>query len=173
MASTRAMHWIAAILVLATMPIGVMMQQEGLSRETGNLLYILHKNGGVIIFLLVIARIVWRVLHPAPPMPLEIAAWQAQVARAAHWALYGVLMLMAISGYVRVRAGGFPIEMLDALGVPPLVPRSETLEQTAQSIHSTLRFVLAGLILAHVGAAIQHLVRRDGVFGRIWPPFGR
>ena len=169
----RFLHWVVAVMIVATIPIANIMQQEGLARSTQDLLFILHKNGGVIIFLLVVARILWRVATPAPPMPATMPGWQVAAAKAAHWALYAMLLVMTVSGYVRVRAGGFPVEMLDALGVPHFVPRSDSLAETAQSIHSTGRFILVALILLHVGAALQHAFRRDGVFGRIWPPLGR
>ncbi len=169
----RFLHWVAAVLIIATIPIANIMQQEGIERSTQDLLFILHKNGGVIIFLLVVVRILWRVLTPAPPMPASMPDWQVAAAKAAHWGLYGMLLVMTISGYVRVRAGGFPVEMLDAIGVPHMVPRSDSLAETAQAIHSNARFILVALILLHVGAALQHAFKRDGVFGRIWPPLGR
>lgn len=172
-AVTRALHWLVAIMVLATIPIGVTMLQEGLARPTQDLLFILHKNGGVLIFLLVVLRIIWRLRSPAPPLPAAIPQWQARVAHGVQFALYALLLIMAISGYIRVRAGGFPVEMLDALSLPPLVPRSEALAETAQQIHATARFPLVALMLLHVGAGLRHLVARDGVFARIWPPVGR
>lgn len=172
-ALTRFLHWAVALMVLATSPIGVIMLTEGLARPVQDRLFILHKNGGVLILLLVLVRIFWRVLYPAPPLPASMPGWQVTVAKAAHWALYAALLVMAVSGYVRVAAGGFPIEMLDALGVPRLVPRSDALAQSAKFIHANARFVLVALILLHVGAGLKHLFQRDGVFSRIWPPFGR
>jgi len=170
---TRSLHWIVAIMVLATMPIGVIMLQEGLARPTQNLLFILHKNGGVILLGLVVVRIVWRLVVPAPPMPGHIPRWQATVAKTVQFGMYTLLLVMAISGYVRVRAGGFPVEMLDALGLPGFIPRSDDLAATAKAVHANARFLLAALILLHIGAGMKHLLARDGIFGRIWPPFGR
>lgn len=170
---TRFLHWIVAIMVIATIPIGVIMLQEGLARPTQNLLFILHKNGGVILLLLVVLRIVWRLVVPAPPMPAHIPGWQARIAKTVQFGMYTMLLVMAVSGYVRVRAGGFPIEMLDPLGLPGFVPRSDDLAATAKAIHANARFLLVGLILLHVGAGMKHLLARDGVFGRIWPPLGR
>ncbi|MGY6548130.1 MAG: cytochrome b [Roseinatronobacter sp.] len=170
---TRLLHWVAAVMVIATIPVGVIMLQEGLARSTQNLLFILHKNGGVLIFLLVVFRIVWRLVTPAPALPPATPDWQVRAAKAVQVTLYVLLLIMAISGYVRVRAGGFPVEMLDALGIPPMIPRNETLAQTAQSIHATARFPLAALILLHVAAAVKHMIARDGVVGHIWPPVGR
>jgi len=170
---TRFLHWIVALMVIATFPIGVVMLQDGLARPTQDLLFILHKNGGVIILLLVVLRLVWRLRMAAPPMPERVSALQARLARAAHWALYVLLLVMTVSGYVRVRAGGFPIEMLDALGIPTLVPRSDSLAEYAQFVHGNARFALALLIVGHAGAGLVHLIRRDGVFKRIWPPLGQ
>ena len=172
-AVTRSLHWVVAVMVLATMPIGVIMLQEGLARPTQDLLFILHKNGGVILFLLVVLRIAWRLGTPSPALPATIPHWQQRIAKGVQATLYALLLVMAVSGYVRVRAGGFPVEMLDALGVPAMVPRSEALAETAQRVHGTARFPLAALILLHIGAGLKHLVARDGVFSHIWPPVGR
>jgi cytochrome b561 len=172
-ALTRSLHWLVALMVLGTIPIGVIMLQEGLARPTQNLLFILHKNGGVIILVLVLLRLFWRLRHPGPALPADIPRWQARLAHGVQWGMYAMLLVMALSGYIRVRAGGFPIEMLDAIGVPPLVPRSQSLAETAQMVHAYGRFVLVALILAHVGAGLRHALRGDGIFARIWPPFGR
>lgn len=170
---TRLLHWVSAVMVLAMVPIGVIMLQEDLPRPTQDLLFILHKNGGVILLMLVLARLIWRGVTPAPPPPAHLPQWQVKAAFAVQWGLYTMLLVMAISGYVRVRAGGFPVEMLDALNAPALVPRSDALAETAQSIHANARFVLFALIALHIGAALRHAFARDGVFSRIWPPVGR
>lgn len=169
---TRLLHWVSAVLILSTIPIGVIMLREGLARPTQDFLFILHKNGGVIIFALVVARLLWRLVSPPPPMPATLPNWQQRAAKLGHSGLYAMLLVMSVSGYVRVRAGGFPVEMLDAIGAPALVPRSEALASFAQSVHSYGRFVLVALILAHVAAAVVHMIRRDGVMRRIWPPIG-
>jgi cytochrome b561 len=83
-----------------------------------------------------------------------------------------LLFVMPIAGYIRVKAGGFPIESLDWLGVPPLVPRSDALAETAKSVHYAAGIAITGLIALHVAAAAYHgIIRRDGVFSRMWPPF--
>jgi len=170
----RALHWIVALIVFAMIPAGVVMLTPGLDRPTQNLLFMFHKNMGVVVLLLVLWRLVYRAMNPAPPLPSSISPLQARVAGATHLLLYVALLVMAISGYVRVAAGGFPLEFWDAIGVPRLVPKSETLAATAKAIHANARFVLVALILAHVGAALYHLlVKRDGVFARMWPSAGR
>lgn len=170
----RLFHWIVALLVLATIPVGQVMIQEGLSRPVQDSLFIFHKNVGVLILLIVLARLAYRQFVPPPPLPPAVPDWQRRIAGLNHAALYALLIFMAVTGYVRVRAGGFPIEALDAMGLPALVPRSEPLEQWAKDAHWWGRIVLVAVIALHILAAIWHgAVRRDGVFSRIWPPVAR
>ena len=170
----RLFHWIVALLVLATIPTGQIMIQDGLSRPVQNALFIFHKNVGVVILLVVLARLAYRQVVPPPPLPLSVPEWQRRVAGLNHAALYGLLIFMAVTGYLRVRAGGFPVEALDALGLPTFVPRSEALEAWAKAAHWWGRIALVAVIALHVAAAAWHgLVRRDGVMARIWPPVAR
>ena len=171
---SRLLHWITALLVLATIPAGLTMVQEGLARPVQDTLFIFHKNVGVLILLLVLTRLTVRSVYPPPPLPATVPEWQRRAAGVSHTLLYALLIVMPVSGYIRVRAGGFPVEGLDALGLPPLVPRSKWLEETAMGIHWTARLILIAVILVHISAALQHaLFRRDGVFQRMWPPLRR
>lgn len=170
-AASRWLHWITALLVLATIPAGAVMVSEGISRPLQNTLFIFHKNVGVVILLLVFLRLVLRAVSSPAPLPASVPEWQRRAAAVSHFMLYALLIVMAVSGYVRVVAGGFPIEMLDALGAPRLAPRSDDLADTAKAIHAATRFVLVAFIILHISAAAFHgLIKRDGVFGRMWPP---
>lgn len=171
--TARLLHWITFLLVLGMIPAGMVMVQEGLDRSLQDRLFIFHKNGGVLLLVLVLIRLAWRAISPPPPLPQALPDWQRQVSGWVHRGLYAMLLFMAVTGYVRVTAGGFPIEMLDALGVPRL-PRNDGLAAVAQTLHFYGKFVLMALILAHVGAALMHgIVKRDGVFTRMWPPVAR
>ena len=169
----RGLHWLMAVLVLLTIPAGLVMVQPGLDRGLQNALFIYHKNVGVLLLLLVVLRLLWRWRNPPPPKPAGLPSWQARIAGLTHGALYLLLVLLPLAGYVRVKAGGFPIESLDALGVPALVPRSDALAEAAKTVHYAAGLAIAAVVAMHVGAALFHgIVKRDGVFSRMWPPFG-
>lgn len=169
----RLLHWTMAALVLAMLAAGVLMVQGGVDRATQNALFLFHKNVGVVLFVLILVRLVYRWRHRPAPLPADVPAWQRRGAALSHGALYALLVIMPVTGYVRVKAGGFPIEMLDALGVPALVPRSDALAEVAKTIHQYGGWTLAALVGLHIAAALYHgLVRRDGVFSRMWPPLG-
>lgn len=170
----RLLHWTMAVLVLATIPAGFLMIQSGLARSTQNTLFVFHKNVGVLLLILILLRLAYRIRHKPAPLPQDLPGWQHRIAGLTHVLLYTLLVVMPVTGYVRVKAGGFPIETLDRLGVPSLVPRSDALAEVAKTIHYLGALAIAALIAMHIGAAAYHgIVRRDGVFSRMWPPIGR
>lgn len=172
--ASRLIHWIMAILILGMIPGGFLMVQDGLPRSLQNTLFISHKNIGVLLLILIFVRIVMRFTGPRQLEPVEMAPIQEFAARMSHIGLYALLLIMPLAGYVRVRAGGFPIEALDAMGVPALVPRSEALAEAAKVVHFYGAYAITGLVVMHIAAACFHgLVRKDGVFSRIWPPVGK
>ena len=167
----RLLHWGMAVLILATIPVGLTMIQDGLARPLQDTLYIFHKNVGSLLLVLVAVRLAWRLASPAPPLPADMPKAMRVAAHANHFGLYLAIIVMAASGYARVRLGGFPIEYLDAIGAPPLLAKNEPAAEVAKAIHYATAFVLIALVAIHIGAAAFHrLVRRDGVFGRMWPP---
>lgn len=170
---SRLLHWGMALLILTMLPVGFLMVQPGIERSIQNALFVYHKNLGVVLLLLIILRVVWRLQNPAPPLPSTVSPGQAFAAHISHLGLYVLMIVVPLAGYIRVRAGGFPIEALDALGAPALVPRSDALAELAKSVHYAGGVALAVLVAVHIGAAMHHgLIKRDGIFQRIWPPLG-
>lgn len=170
--TARLFHWLTAIVVLMLLPVGALMVQDGLPRALQNTLFIAHKNVGTLVLLLVIARLIYRWRNPPELAPVPLPRIQEFAAQMTHVGLYALLLIMPLAGYVRVRAGGFPIESLDALGIPALVPRSDALAETAKMVHYYGSYAIAALVIMHVGAAAFHgIVRKDGIFTRMWPPF--
>lgn len=171
--TSRLFHWGMALLILLTIPAGLLMVQTGIDRGLQNALFLYHKNVGVLLLVLVVARLVWRWRNPAPTLPAVLPPLQTKVALLTHGLLYALLIAVPLAGYVRVRAGGFPIESLDGLGLPGLVPRSDALAGLAKSIHYYSALGIAALIALHIAAALYHrFAKRDGVFERMWPPIG-
>jgi len=170
--TARLFHWGMALLVLAMIPAGVLMVQPDIGRSLQNTLFIFHKNVGVLLLILIALRLLYRWRNPPAALPADVPAWQRVAAGASHVAIYTMLFVMPLAGYIRVKAGGFPIESLDALGVPSLVVRSDALAEVAKTVHYYGAILIALLIATHIAAAAYHgIIRKDGVFSRIWPPF--
>lgn len=172
--TARVLHWLVAALIVPMIGVGLLMVRPGLERPLGDALYLFHKNVGSLLIVLVALRLVWRLTHPPAALPTAMPAWQRRAAGLSHGALYALMVVMPVSGYVRVRAGGFPIEALDAMGLPALIPRSKALADAASSLHQAAGWALIAVLALHVGAAAHHaLIRRDGIWRRIWPPRAR
>jgi cytochrome b561 len=164
------LHWLVAVAILLMIPAGLMMVRDGLPRPVQDALFLFHKNVGAALIVVITFRILWRISHPAPPLPRDMPDWQHKVAGLSHGLLYVFMVVMPISGYVRVRAGGFPIEALDAIGLPTLIPRNKALADTASWLHEIAGWGLMAILALHIGAALYHaLVRHDGVWDRMWP----
>jgi cytochrome b561 len=167
---SRLFHWITVLLVMVMIPVGLVMIQE-IPRPVQDRLFILHKGLGPVVLLVVLLRLGWRAFHAPPPLPDDLPLLQRRAAATVHAGLYALLLVMAASGYVRVTTGGFPIEALNALGIPPLFGKHEAVAAVAKRIHATAIIGLLSLIALHVAAATWHgLVRRDGIVRRMWPP---
>lgn len=166
----RILHWAIAAAVLPTIPAGLIMMREGLGRGLQDVLFIFHKNVGVLLIPLILIRVIYRLRHPPPPLPASIPRWQARIAEVTHVALYLLLIVMPVSGFVRVRAGDFPIEMLDRLGAGPWLAKSDALA-AASALHLGGAVLLMGLVGAayRCSAAPRADFARDGVWARIWP----
>lgn len=169
--TARLFHWVTFLAVLVMFPVGLTMIRIERG-PTQDALFVLHKGLGPIVLTLVLLRLAWRWFNPPPPLPDTVPALQQNVLAMVHAGLYTALIVQGVSGYVRVTTGGFPIEWLEAIGVPPLFSKAEAVSKVAASIHASAMVVLAALILVHVaGAAYHGLIRRDGIISRIWPPF--
>jgi len=172
-AGARLLHWLVVLLVLVQVPAGIAMIAPGLEQPTIDFLFIVHKGLGVVVLVVVLLRVLWRLTHPAPPMSPAIPEAERRIAGVTHGVIYLVLIVVGVSGYVRVIGEGFPIEMLDALGVPPLLPSVPRVAAMASLVHRFAVFLLISLVAVHVAEVLRHhLVVKDGTLGRMWPPLG-
>lgn len=170
----RLFHWGSAALILGTIVIGVAMTSEGFE-GLRDALYVSHKTIGVLILGLLVLRVAWRVLTPGPPrLPDSVPPVQRRLAEVTHTGLYLLMGLMAVTGYLRVVSGDFPVEVLEAVGIPPLISGAPELSGTLSVIHKFGAYLMVAVVAMHVAAAAHHaLVLRDGVFSRMWPPWRR
>jgi len=171
--ASRLFHWLVALLVFATIAIGAAMTSVGFESVRSSL-YVGHKAIGVALLLLIPLRAAWRILHPAPALPESIPQAEQRLASATHAGLYLLLFGMAVSGYLRTVGGGYPIEVLDAIGVPPLVGEFPIWADRLSVLHGFGAYLLIALIAAHISVVGYHaLFGERRILSRMWPPFAR
>ena len=78
----------------------------------------------------------------------------------------------AAGGLGNVAAGHYPIVMVGALHLPPILPASPALYVFLRRLHTILALVLFATVLAHMGGVLFHtLIVRDRLLNRmaLWP----
>lgn len=164
-----ALHWLIALLIFGLFPLGIYMSD--LPFSPGRLkLYSYHKWMGVTVFLLALARLLWRLKHPAPPVPDSVPAWQRSAASAIHHLVYLLLFAVPLSGWLMSSAKGFQTVYFGIIPLPDLLTKDQALGDALQLLHQVLAFALGALVVTHVSAALKHhFVDRDGVLRRMIP----
>lgn len=164
-----ALHWSTAAMILYLIASGLAFA-NGFEGRMKNPLYATHKAAGLLVLVITVLRLGRRLARGAPPLPGLVPVWLRRLAGLWHAALYATLLLMPVTGYLYVVGGGYPVEALNALGLPPLLEKNPALSKTAEGVHRWLAWIFILLIGGHVGAVIWHDgVRRDGVFRRMAP----
>lgn len=164
-----ALHWLIALLILATVPVGLYMQELALSPLKLKL-YAWHKWIGVTVFGLALLRLLWRLVHRPPPPPAGMPAWQRRLAGTLHGLLYLLLFLIPLTGWLMSSAKGFQTVYLGLLPIPDLLGKDEALGETLALVHQGLNMGLLALLAVHVAAALKHhFIDRDEVLARMWP----
>ena len=126
-----------------------------------------HETIGIVAILLVLARIAWNLSHPGPAP--EGAAWQRRLAKAAHGALYVLMIAVPVVGYAMVSAKGHDVAFL-AWSAPDLVVKDSDLGKTLERVHERLAWALTGLVGLHVATAFwHHFGLRNGTLRRMLP----
>lgn len=162
----RSLHWIVALLVLTIIPVGLVMGQ--IENAPFNL-YNFHKSLGVTILVLMTVRLIYRLLHGAPP-ETNIPAFYRFAGAATHWALYVLLFLTPISGAIANMYYGAATPFFGLFEIQPFVEKNEDLSNFIFARHKLLGFAVGALAIMHIGAALFHyFIRKDGVLQRMLP----
>ena len=164
-----ALHWIMAFLLLGLFAVGTNMHDLPLSPWKLKV-YSWHKWAGVTAFLLVLARLAWRIGHRPPPLPAAMPRWQQTAAHGLHHLLYLLMLAIPLSGWLMSSAKGFQTVWFGVLPLPDLLGKDEALGDMLKGVHMGLNGTLFLLVLAHIGAALKHhLIDKDDILARMLP----
>ena len=168
-ATAIALHWVAAALIVGNLAFGLYMVDLPLSPAKLRY-YSWHKWAGVTIFLLSAARLLWRLLHPAPALPSSMPAWQRTAANASHHVLYLLFFAAPLSGWLFSSAAGFQTVYLGVLPLPDLLAKDKEVADVLKLVHRFANYTSAALIVTHAAAALKHhVVDSDDVLARMLP----
>lgn len=159
----KGFHWLLFLMLsfsiiagnfLASMPKGPeKLQAAGM-----------HKSFGVVLLLLILARLAWRLINETPKDPDGTPAIQRLMAHAMHWVLYALMFAQPLSGILMSQAAGYPVSFFGLFELPVLLDKDTSLAQFFRSVHGTVWILLLVAVVGHAGAALHHhFIRKDAV----------
>lgn len=170
------LHWIVSAAVFIALASAIQAVYNSPMGDMGQRrsYFLLHAYAGLVVLALVVARLTFRALFAWPSTATRSPRVLEWTARLAHWALYGLILLVPLTGWIVASSAGC------CIGVPGLPDINQLSLGTggtdpvdpvvAYSLHRVLPWALLALILIHVAAALfHHFIARDETLTRMLP----
>jgi cytochrome b561 len=167
----RVVHWTVAALVTCQLALAVVLTQLR-SLSYGQFVLSLHRQLGIVILLLVLARLVMSRWHKVPSYSASgLPTWQVRAAGFVHGGFIVLLMAQPVIGILLAWARGDAVGLFGLVSVSSPLEMSDTFRERLMTIHAVAAVVLFSLCLLHVGAVLfNRVVRRVSVIDRMLPP---
>jgi cytochrome b561 len=166
--AARAFHWILGITIIGMLVLGYWMNHW--AARPDRLFYrSVHADIGYLVLLLTALRLIWRAFNPTPALPSGTRVWERVVAYLNHGALYLLTFVVAFLGWAY--SGAHKPDYASWFGlfrVPQFTSENREIANIYESRHILMAYVLLGLVVLHVAAALyHHLGKRDRVLMRM------
>jgi cytochrome b561 len=166
-AAAVAYHWALFVLVVIVGVLGLL--HDSWPKQTQAFWINVHALIGILLWVMLLARIGYRLRHSPPALPAEIGAFSQRLSSPVHLALYALMFVIPIIGVVTFVYHGrtFNFGLLD---VNFGIKKNRAIFEPTEDIHGYLAYALFALAGLHALAALWHqFVLHDGVLARMWP----
>lgn len=162
-------HWLMLLLFVAVYAFIELREIYPKGSDPREALKAWHFMFGMLVFVLVWPRLAARFSGPAPVIRPEPAGWMQLAAKLGHLALYALMIIMPLTGWLELSAAGKPIPFF-GMELPALIGENKELAKQLKELHETIGTAGYYLIGLHVAAALyHHLVKHDNTMTRMLP----
>jgi cytochrome b561 len=163
-----ALHWSIAALILLAFGLGLTV--DNFPKEIKGAVINLHSLIGLAVLVLSLARLYWRMTHPAPPLPQSMPPLVRLASHAGHAGLYLLMIAVPLIGVPTLLYRGRGLDFgLFQIASP--FERTPDIYRPLTELHELASFALIGLAAAHLLAALyHHFIRNDDILTRMMPP---
>lgn len=166
-AAGKALHWAVVALVACQFVTALRLPDIEIDTPLDTTIN-LHFNFGLLILVVMAARLVHRWGHPVAVAPGDSPDWERTLALATHRLFYAILLMGPFLGWAAASAHSVPVRLFGVVALPALAPRKAEWGLLAGDIHGYTMWALLGLIGLHAaGALYHHFVRHDNVLRRM------
>jgi len=162
-----ALHWATALLVFANFILS--QTWDWFAKPTRGLMEDTHMSFGVLLTVVIIARVAWRLIPGHQVSSLE-AGWARLASKAMHYLLYALLASEAGLGFAFRWGAARPMAFFGA-GIPPMIGEmSRPLRHQLREFHEYIGWAIVIIALLHALSALyHHYVLKDRVLARMLP----
>jgi cytochrome b561 len=169
-AAAKLMHWFVAAAVITLLPLGPIMKRFTPEGPTRDRLYDFHEALGAVVLIVMVLRLARRLGFGVPPPEGSLPAWDRRASLATQYILYPLLFIVPVLGWAGTNAYGDPVNVFGLFTFPAILGKDEALSDKIFVYHLAGGIAIAAVVAAHVSGALYHLIlKRDGVFARMWP----
>ena len=169
---TVRLHWVVGITIITLLSVGVYMKEF-----EAYALYPIHKSFGVLIFLVVLGRVIWRIKKGWPKPASDYKRIEQILSKITHWILIIGTVAMPVSGMILSGVGGFGFGIF-GLSIAPenidaatgeVTPFNTTISEIfGYGAHEVIGYTMIGAVALHIiGALKHHIVDKDGTLRRM------
>ena len=162
------LHWLMFVLIACAYAFMEFRGQfpRGAERDA---VKALHYSFGLLVFVLVWARIALRLTETVRPIDPPLHPMVKLAANGLHLSLYAFMIVMPVLGWAQLSAKGASIALL-GLALPPLIAEDRELAYRLGDLHEWIGKAGYFLIALHIVAGLaHHFVRRDDTVTGILP----
>ena len=168
-AIAKCFHWVMALAILMMLAVGFIMTDLPMSPDKFRV-YGIHKSIGALILIAAFLRLFWRFINVVPELPADMPTWQKLGAHGSHVALYILMFVMPLTGWLMSSAAGFQVSVFGWFLLPNLIAPSPGLREIFGILHELLAFAIIGLVSLHILAALKHhFIDKDTILRRMLP----
>jgi len=161
-------HWAVVALIITQFYLA--NKAEDLALGPAKIATLATHDFGMTIFGLALLRLIWRWFNPVPALPTGSPAWQRRAAHVSRWALYGLIFITPLFGWMMSSAGNFPVSWFGVLPLPDLVQPDTARYEFFHEVHEVLASALFVIALLHAVAALKHhCIDKDNGLRRMLP----
>ncbi|KQM26933.1 MULTISPECIES: cytochrome b [unclassified Sphingomonas] len=154
----RLLHWTRAALILGLIALGWTM--TSLSDDVAAKfiwLYPVHKEFGVLAFLIGGIALTVRRRSTVPPHPAGLARWENRLSGIVQYAMLTLVVVVPLMGYAMsssfTQSDGVPFFGLE---LPELLPKNDHAFALFAQAHAVLAYTLLALVALHVAGVVKH-----------------
>ena len=178
-AITRAIHWLAAFVILSQILLGLAMTARQPTDQAAVAevlrLYTIHKGVGLLSLAVALARVAWALTGAHRPGPLHPdRRLETLAAQTVHWSLYGAMFVMPLSGWLLHAASPAYAAIPWSFGQGlPGIPEDPRLAAIFGTVHGLSAWVLYAAVALHLAGAFKHaIVDMDATMSRMTSGIG-